>query len=180
MGNLDYIQLGVKMDKVLVLISDVNNKNIITDVLPYDKYEFEIRSFDKEVIKNNNYDYCCVVFDCNIDDEYNISNEYDDAIWKLVCQVKSLLIYNSPIIVIANFDDVFLAVKLIRAGAYDYIPKSKLTNEILYHSIKNAIEIQNEKNTFFDFEYIKEIQKRCRERINEYDKQAFFKQINYS
>jgi PAS domain S-box-containing protein len=48
----------------------------------------------------------------------------------------------SPLLIITSQGDEQIAVKAIRLGAADYIPKSFLTPEGIYHSIRNAIRIQ--------------------------------------
>lgn len=44
-----------------------------------------------------------------------------------------------PVIFLTAAGDELLAVKAIKAGAHDYLPKNRLTNEILINSIRDAL-----------------------------------------
>lgn len=48
----------------------------------------------------------------------------------------------SPLLIVTSHGDEQIAVKAIRLGAADYISKSFLTPEGIYHSIRNAIRLQ--------------------------------------
>ncbi len=48
-----------------------------------------------------------------------------------------------PIIFLTAAGDEMLAVKAIKAGAHDYLPKSRLTNKNLINSIRDAIRSRN-------------------------------------
>jgi diguanylate cyclase (GGDEF)-like protein/PAS domain S-box-containing protein len=50
-----------------------------------------------------------------------------------------------PVIMLTGYGDEIIAVKALRSGAFDYIPKNilneKSTSEFLIHSIKNAVKL---------------------------------------
>jgi len=52
---------------------------------------------------------------------------------------------NIPVIMLTGYGDEILAVKALRSGAFDYIPKNllkdKSASEFLIHSIKNAVKL---------------------------------------
>ncbi|NNF66434.1 MAG: response regulator, partial [Gammaproteobacteria bacterium] len=48
-----------------------------------------------------------------------------------------------PVIFLTAAGDEMLAVKAIKAGAHDYLPKNRLTNELLINSIRDAMRSAN-------------------------------------
>ena len=75
-------------------------------------------------------------FDCLITDY--ILPDYDAL--ALIDDIRKLDI-RIPIVVITRNGDEMLAVKMMKAGAHDYIPKDKLTSDMLIHSVTSAIRL---------------------------------------
>ncbi len=59
---------------------------------------------------------------------------------ELVQQIRTLGIA-TPIVVLTGFGDERIAVEVMKAGAFDYLPKSKITPENLYQILSQAIRL---------------------------------------
>jgi len=127
--------------KYILLLADDNAIDIemLSRSLKKLHSEFEKATTGEEVlelIKKRNFD--CIIINYMMPDYTGL---------KLIQNIRSQQII-TPIIVITGFGDETLAVKMIRAGAQDYIPKDKIKNdpELLYRSVINAIKLKNTEN----------------------------------
>ncbi|WP_066377230.1 MULTISPECIES: hybrid sensor histidine kinase/response regulator [unclassified Anabaena] len=80
-------------------------------------------------LKNATYD--CVFLDCSLPDEDGLS---------LIHNLRATEI-KVPLVVLTSTGDEQIAVELIKAGATDYVSKSRLSSEILAQALRYAIRI---------------------------------------
>lgn len=89
------------------------------------------------------------VTDCKECLEYICKNNYDCAIIDHVmpdCNGIELIEtlrkkeIDIPVIITTGHGDEILVVKMLKAGAYDYIPKDKMSPELMTHSVKGALK----------------------------------------
>ncbi|MEA5620783.1 ATP-binding protein [Cronbergia sp. UHCC 0137] len=81
------------------------------------------------VMKKHNYD--CVFLDYHLPDQDGLT---------LIHKLRSLEI-KIPLVVLTAQGDEKIAVELMKAGATDYLPKSKLTSEGLARILRNSIRV---------------------------------------
>ncbi|WP_009630258.1 PAS domain S-box protein [Synechocystis sp. PCC 7509] len=81
---------------------------------------------------------------------------------ELVQQIRSLSIA-TPIVVLTGFGDERIAVEVMKAGAFDYLPKSRITPENLYQILNQAIRLYRaEQAAVIAGEKLKESEERYR------------------
>lgn len=74
-------------------------------------------------------------FDCIIID--HLLPDYDSM--QLIPEIRECA-SATPIIVVTGFGNELLAVKMLKAGAVDYIPKDKINAEVLSQAIREAVD----------------------------------------
>ncbi|QCR22991.1 response regulator [Pontibacter sp. SGAir0037] len=89
----------------------------------------ETASCSLELLRKESFD--CIFLDFKLPDMDGL---------ELLEQIREMGIL-APVLVVTSHGDEQLAAKAIRQGASDYIPKSLLTPEGIYHSIKTAIRL---------------------------------------
>ncbi len=82
-----------------------------------------------EALKTHHFD--CAFFDYNLPDGDGLS---------LLRQVRAEQI-NTPIVILTGQGDEQLVVEFMRAGASDYIPKAKMSSDVLERSLRSAIRV---------------------------------------
>lgn len=76
-------------------------------------------------------DYHCILLDHMLPDQDSI---------QLIPLIREKEVKpHTPIIVVTGYGNELLAVKMIKSGANDYIPKDKITAELMLKSIKSAV-----------------------------------------
>lgn len=122
------------MDKISLLIVDDDKADRLM-LLKMTEPEFVVKSATTgneclDFLKKQKFD--CVVIDHFLPD-------YKSEL--LIKEIKK--IGDFPIIVITGQGDETLVVQLMKLGALDYIPKSKIKNGVLSKAIKNAIRLKH-------------------------------------
>jgi DNA-binding NtrC family response regulator len=79
-------------------------------------------------------DYDCIVLD-------HLLPDYDS--FQLIPEIRHADPM-APIIVVTGYGNELLAVKMLKAGALDYIPKDKLTADLLKKSITEALKVHQQ------------------------------------
>jgi two-component system response regulator HydG len=118
------------MKKILIVDDDVDICTLLSKFLS--RHNFEVQSSHTgtqaiEYLKKNKVDL--VLCDFRLGD-------MDGS--QVLTKVKELY-PEIPVIIITGYSDIKIAVNVIKAGAYDYVTKPLLPDEIL-HTIKKAIE----------------------------------------
>lgn len=127
-------------------MSETKETIILVDDDTYDRESAKKSLIEFDVIENDNgesflnslsqHKPSCVVIDYYLPDVNG-----DD----LIKQVRK---YNEdvPIVVITGREDVELAVRLIKSGVQDYVPKSRLENGYLARVVSAAIRLKQKEN----------------------------------
>jgi len=141
--------MDAKLDrsKVLILLADDDkvDRTMLHKALKPMKADVTEVSTGGEVLRTlRKRRYDCLVLDYMLPD-------YDGL--KLVKDIRNRGV-NTPIVVITGHGDELLAVKFLQAGAQDYIPKGKITEDLLCQAVVNAIRLKesmDERQHYRDF-----------------------------
>jgi PAS domain S-box-containing protein len=141
--------MKAKLDqsKVLILLADDDkvDRTMLRKALKPMKAEVTEVSTGGEVLRTlQKQRYDCLVLDYMLPD-------YDGL--KLVREIRNRGV-NTPVVVITGHGDELLAVKFLQAGAQDYIPKAKITEDLLCQAVVNAIRLKesmDERQHYRDF-----------------------------
>ncbi|MFH0974877.1 MAG: diguanylate cyclase [Spirochaetota bacterium] len=129
--------------KVLIVDDDRLIRVAVKRILEKNNHNFSVdeatnSSHLLETLKAKKYD--CIILDYVLADTTGID---------VLKQLSEYKIY-TPVIMMTGQGDELIAVKALKAGAYDYLPKSILSNneaaEILSYTIQNAINLFKIKN----------------------------------
>lgn len=104
-----------------------------------------------EILKDHKFN--CIILDHYLSDCESI---------ELIEKIKT--ISDVPIIVVTGQGDERLVVKILKSGASDYLPKSKITKDLLSQTIQTSIENHNKKVKTIckAFNSLKEIKEKCK------------------
>jgi diguanylate cyclase (GGDEF)-like protein/PAS domain S-box-containing protein len=129
--------IGHQRISILIVDDDTEDISIIGDMLregmgdQLGRVE-SARSFSEAMglIKDGGIDICLL--------DYRLGNT--DGI-ELIRTINTMRI-ELPIVVLTAYGDEDVAVAAMKAGAIDYIPKRKLSTELLCHAVRYAIELK--------------------------------------
>lgn len=125
----------LEQGSILVIVTDDDDSSrerLVNAIKPVSSLITEARTGEETLhyLAINNYD--CLILDYILPDFDGLA---------LVHEIR-LRGIGVPIVVITGNGDEMLAVKILHAGAQDYIPKSKVTPDILQRSVLNAIRLK--------------------------------------
>ena len=120
--------------KILVVDDDLVDRMAVTRCLKQADLDLEIAEANNAdssiaILQKNNFD--CICLDYLLPDRNGL---------ELVKQLESLAI-KVPAIVLTGQGDEQIAVELMKAGVYDYLPKSKISPKILARMLTNTIRL---------------------------------------
>ena len=120
--------------KILVVDDDLVDRMAVTRCLQQADLDLEIAEANNAdssiaILQKNNFD--CICLDYLLPDRNGL---------ELVKQLESLAI-KVPAIVLTGQGDEQIAVELMKAGVYDYLPKSKISPKILARMLTNTIRL---------------------------------------
>lgn len=139
------------MDKILLIDDDEVDRMAIKRILE-DKFEIVEAENGNDALKLLKE----VSFDLIILD-YMLKDTDGFSLFEVMREIISI-----PVIIVTGQGDEELAVKFVKAGAFDYIPKNKISPEFL---IKVSKIIKEEKVDFQEFQKAK---KKIKNLISEY------------
>lgn len=132
--------------KLLILLSDNNDadRQMLNEALKQVSNAITEAKTGVETLRFlSEQEFDCLVLDYNLPD-YNGTD--------LIREIRKRGI-SVPIVVVTNRDDSRFALKMIRAGAQDYLPKKKATSDMISSAVINAMRL---KKTMDETEYYKE------------------------
>src|SRR5690606_20498814 len=124
------IKFGLMRKKILIIDDDIDLCMLLSRYLTKHDYETEtVHSGSKGIAKFKENSYDLVISD------YRLGDMEGNAVVSAIKAVNS----QAKILVITGYSDIKTAVEIIKLGAYDYIVKSLIPDEVL-SVVRNAIE----------------------------------------